>query len=531
VLGRWKGILSIITVATILAPVLAVPLPVAAAGTWWSKDFARRVEVTIKENSGALLTDYQVKVTVPFDTDMQPDFDDIRFVDTAELSYWRNSYTSSGSATFWVKVPSIPASGTKTIYMYYGNATVSTTSDIHAAFIWGDDFEDATWTGTNVHQVNYANTTTNVMPTQYIESGLYHQEGPTASEPIAEIYQDGALKAFPDNYIAEVEIKPVVKLGAAYICPRYASVANKYENLIDFDWNNAVLNKVVATADVPFGNYTNINGTWLGAKLNSDIWNKLGAVVLKEGTTNRLKVVLNDEICLDQTDPDLKFAGLAFLTYNMEAEFHCSYDNFRVRQYVAVEPSVSFLTGEETNVVPITPTPTPTPGTPATVSIAVRPGSEKSPINIKSNGVVPVAVLGSNTFNVKQVNVSSVRFGPAQATAAKFKVTADINKDGFSDAVFFFETQSLGFKAGDTMGVLNGQTAGGQPFTGTDDVTVISNASQTSLKALVSRLLEMLKNKTEILTWLKSLKSKDVSDRDIDNQLGTWFDSIRSRTN
>jgi hypothetical protein len=105
--------------------------------------WSRWAPVTVS-NPGSGLTDYQVSVDVNYDADMQPDFDDIRFIDSdgsTGLSYWRESYTASTSAIFWVKVPSIP-SGTKVIYMYYGNDAASSASDGDATFEFFDDFED-----------------------------------------------------------------------------------------------------------------------------------------------------------------------------------------------------------------------------------------------------------------------------------------------------------------------------------------------------------------------------------------------------
>jgi hypothetical protein len=49
---------------------------------------------------------------------MQADFDDIRFTDddqTTLIDHWREEYTASTSATFWVEVPIIDAASTKTI--------------------------------------------------------------------------------------------------------------------------------------------------------------------------------------------------------------------------------------------------------------------------------------------------------------------------------------------------------------------------------------------------------------------------------
>jgi hypothetical protein len=101
-----------------------------------------RKPVTITNSGGTALTDYQVRVDVVYNSHMQNDFDDIRFVNSAgnSLSYWRESYTASTSAVFWVKVPSIPT-GSSTIYMYYGNESASSTSNGTATFVFFDDFE------------------------------------------------------------------------------------------------------------------------------------------------------------------------------------------------------------------------------------------------------------------------------------------------------------------------------------------------------------------------------------------------------
>jgi len=102
--------------------------------------YAKRQPITI--NSASALTDYQVKLTVAYDTDMQPDFDDLRFTSsdgTTELSYWLESKTDSTSAVVWVKVPTL-SSGDNTIYMYYANASAITTSNGDNIFIFFDDF-------------------------------------------------------------------------------------------------------------------------------------------------------------------------------------------------------------------------------------------------------------------------------------------------------------------------------------------------------------------------------------------------------
>jgi hypothetical protein len=112
---------------------------------WYGANWSKRRPITIT-NSGSALSNYQVKVIITYDSDMQLDFDDIRFTNsdmTTELSYWCGSYVASDSAIFWVKVPSIP-SGASTIYVYYGNPAASTASNGDATFEWFDDFSSNT---------------------------------------------------------------------------------------------------------------------------------------------------------------------------------------------------------------------------------------------------------------------------------------------------------------------------------------------------------------------------------------------------
>lgn len=112
-----------------------------SSGNSWTK-----MRPIIISGSSIDLTSYQIKLILNHDSDMQPDFDDLRFYDEDgnELSYWVESYTPSGSAIVWVKVPSIPTSGT-TIYMYYGNPSAQSKSDVDATFIRVIDGLVACW--------------------------------------------------------------------------------------------------------------------------------------------------------------------------------------------------------------------------------------------------------------------------------------------------------------------------------------------------------------------------------------------------
>ncbi|OIO80682.1 hypothetical protein AUJ84_02810 [Candidatus Pacearchaeota archaeon CG1_02_32_132] len=77
---------------------------------------------------------------------MQINFADLRFTNSSSspLDYWLQDIVNSSSVTAWVEVDSLTASGNTTVYMYYNNADVNTTSNGTATFLLFDDFDDGT---------------------------------------------------------------------------------------------------------------------------------------------------------------------------------------------------------------------------------------------------------------------------------------------------------------------------------------------------------------------------------------------------
>ncbi|MCF8278034.1 MAG: DUF2341 domain-containing protein [Flavobacteriales bacterium] len=96
---------------------------------------------TVNNTSGTAYTNHPVKMTIPYSAGMRADFGDIRFFNSsqAKLSYWVESYTLSSSAVVWVKMPSLPT-GNSTIYMTFGNVSLSSESEGDDVFQFFDDF-------------------------------------------------------------------------------------------------------------------------------------------------------------------------------------------------------------------------------------------------------------------------------------------------------------------------------------------------------------------------------------------------------
>ncbi|MHA2425385.1 MAG: DUF2341 domain-containing protein, partial [Candidatus Thorarchaeota archaeon] len=169
-------LLSIIAIALLTIPICNIPNTMSqtisaeivepidhsgkdytpATGVGWLPGWTYRKAHTLDGVTGAG-TGYQVKVTVHYgsgtdsgedvycDSKCQTDFDDIRFTDdlgVLELSYWREEYTDSSNAIFWVKIEENLDDGAS-FHMYYGNPLASSESNGTDTFEFFDDFEDA----------------------------------------------------------------------------------------------------------------------------------------------------------------------------------------------------------------------------------------------------------------------------------------------------------------------------------------------------------------------------------------------------
>lgn len=90
--------------------------------------------ILVTEQSGATLTGYQLRMAIDTSA-MAAGAADLRFgADAAGstlLDYWIESGAGTASTVVWVKLPTLPASGTLTIYMFSGNAAAASASTIN----------------------------------------------------------------------------------------------------------------------------------------------------------------------------------------------------------------------------------------------------------------------------------------------------------------------------------------------------------------------------------------------------------------
>lgn len=135
----------------------------AAAFTPPGETWTYRTPITITNTTGAVQTDYPVQFSSDFVSlisagKMNGDCSDLRFTTSdgvTEIPYWFQEGSiicNTAGKVVWVKVPSIPTSGT-TIYAYYGSPSAASGSDGDSVFDFFDDFNNATlnatkWTAT-----------------------------------------------------------------------------------------------------------------------------------------------------------------------------------------------------------------------------------------------------------------------------------------------------------------------------------------------------------------------------------------------
>ncbi len=111
---------------------------------------------------------------------------------------------------------------------------------------------------------------------------------------------------------------------------------------------------------------------------------------------------------------------------------------------------------------------------PTIVTIDIKPGESSNTINPTSRGIIPVAILTTNSFDATQLDFETVVFGPNAATESHGRAhVTDIDEDGDVDLILHFDTQDAGIQCGETEATLIGETFDGQAITGFDAVRTV----------------------------------------------------------
>ena len=125
------------------------------------------------------------------------------------------------------------------------------------------------------------------------------------------------------------------------------------------------------------------------------------------------------------------------------------------------------------------------------VSIDIKPGSYPNSINVKSKGVLPVAIFGTESFDIIEVDPSTLfltwrgitlPLGVDDGVHPLRYAYEDVNEDGLSDIVLKFSMEELRIMTvtkeppGDLVMTLTGETYDGTRLAGQDLVRIINKA-------------------------------------------------------
>ncbi len=258
---------------------------------WYSASWSKRKKIAVSNPTGSTMTNQAVKLVVLYDSDMQTDFEDLRFTDssgTTTIPYWIESSVASASSTVWVKLSSIAAGGSTNIYMYYGNSGVGDGGDGANTFKAFDDFEDDSLS-------EYTNATLFDTDTTFNHNYLYGLDAGSNTElrtTTGGMYRTGSLTAPGDTirfyqYMdAAAEDEPCTLFAVQSSTQNYAVCLDQYptekvairEDVLSND--ASATGSLIASTSVTFATgWYEVQVDWLtNNDINVTVYDSTGAV-------------------------------------------------------------------------------------------------------------------------------------------------------------------------------------------------------------------------------------------------------------
>ncbi|MHC4088418.1 MAG: hypothetical protein ACYSWZ_20630, partial [Planctomycetota bacterium] len=95
------------------------------------------------------------------------------------------------------------------------------------------------------------------------------------------------------------------------------------------------------------------------------------------------------------------------------------------------------------------------------VAVDIKPGSCPNPLNVKSKGVLPVAILGTADYDITTIDIASIRLAGVEPLRSGYEDVAapvlpaddcnctEAGPDGFLDLTLKFKTQRIVEAVGD----------------------------------------------------------------------------------
>ena len=114
---------------------------------------------------------------------------------------------------------------------------------------------------------------------------------------------------------------------------------------------------------------------------------------------------------------------------------------------------------------------------PLGIIVDIKPGSDPNCFNINGHGVIPVAIYGSQDFDVYNVDPSTLNFsGLAVGIRGNGNPQCgynDLNEDSHVDIVCQFVDDIINWKPGDGEAILTVKLVDGTPIKGSDSICIV----------------------------------------------------------
>jgi len=101
--------------------------------------------------------------------------------------------------------------------------------------------------------------------------------------------------------------------------------------------------------------------------------------------------------------------------------------------------------------------------------------AQAAAVRVARPGVIPVVILGEPEFDVGEIDLSTLEFGPGGAQPAHRRGGhfGDVNEDGLTDIVSHFRVKDASLAVGDEVVCVTGDTVGGRAFDGCDAIRTL----------------------------------------------------------
>ena len=111
------------------------------------------------------------------------------------------------------------------------------------------------------------------------------------------------------------------------------------------------------------------------------------------------------------------------------------------------------------------------------VQIDVKPGTEENTINLRSNGVLPIAILSSASFDATTLDPATIDVEGAQVrlrgNGVPMASRNDLNGDGLLDLLVQVSTNTINLSEGQGVVTLTASTFSGTAISGQDSIRVV----------------------------------------------------------